>query len=76
MHIQRITLLDFLRIHPNLIEHVFPQYSDIVDIVMLKLAMEFEEAEKQVQVLLEKYVDDIGKRDIFSYNLFVDQYLM
>lgn len=79
VRVQRITLLDLLRIHPNLIEHVFPQYNDIVDITMFKLAMEFEEAdrevEKQAQVFLEKYIDDVAKRGIFSYNLFLDQCL-
>ena len=47
-------MLDLLRIHPNLIEHVFPHYCDIVDNVMLMLAMEIDEVEKHVQVFLEK----------------------
>lgn len=33
---------------PNLRENVFPQYYDIVDTAMLKLAMEFEEADREV----------------------------
>jgi len=79
VRVQGITLLDLLRIHPNLIEHVFPQHDDIVDITMFKLAIEFEEAdrevEKQAQVFLEKYIDDVAKRGIFSHNLFLDQCL-
>ena len=80
VHVQGITLLDLLRIHPNLKEHVFPQYSGIVDITMFKLAVEFEESdresEKQAQAFLEKYIDDVAKRGIFSCNLVLDQYLI
>lgn len=79
VRVQGITLLDLLRIHPNPKEHVFPQYNDIVDITMFKMAVEFEEsdreAEKQARVFLETYIDDVARRGIFSFNLFLDQYL-
>ena len=46
---------------------------------MFKLAMEFKEAdievEKQAQVFLEKYIDDVAKRGLFLNNLFLDQCL-
>lgn len=61
-----ITLLDLLRIHPNLIVNVFPQPNCIVDPTMLKLAMDFQEpkddGERQAYNFLEKYVDDMAKR--------------
>ena len=34
VRVQGITLLDLLRIHPNLKEHVFPQYSGIIVVVV------------------------------------------
>ena len=66
VRVKGITLLDLLRFHPNLIGRVFPQHNGSVDLLMLRLAMEFEEAhleaEKQAKVYMEKYMDDVAKR--------------
>ena len=70
VRVKGITLLDLLRIHPNLTVNVFPQPNCIVDCTMLKSAMDFQDpkddGESQAYNFLERYVDDMAKR---GYNL-------
>lgn len=79
VRVKGITLLDLLQTHPNLSAHVFPQCNNI-DPRMFRLAMEFDETnvddEKEAQVFLEKYINDVALRGILSYNLSLDHFFI
>lgn len=62
VRVRGITLLDLLRVHPNLIRHVFPPHCHKVDVTLFKLGIQFEEAEKLAQTFMQKYIEDVAER--------------
>ena len=70
MRVRGVTLLDLLRIYPTLARHVFPECKDDIDPRMLKLVRKYDEAnsddEKQAQIFLEKYIEDLVERGVVA----------
>lgn len=67
VQVKGVTLLDLLRIYPTLTRYVFPECKDNIDSRMLKLVMKYDEVnsddEKQAQIFLEKYIEDLVERE-------------